>query len=81
MTETDGGPVRVESDAEILRRVPLPQPAQRIVAGTRPAEVVPRALVEDLRDPPDVVQVRGSEDRRPSYRAPGISVDSGWRPE
>jgi hypothetical protein len=42
---------------------------------------VPRALVEDFGDPPDVVWPRAPKDRRPGYRAPGINVDSGWRPE
>jgi hypothetical protein len=40
-----------------------------------------RALVEDFRDLPDVVRARRPKDRRPGYRAPGISVDCGWRPE
>ena len=55
--------------------------AERILAGTRPVEVVARALVEDCGDPPDVVRARAPNDRRPGYHAPGISVDSGWRPE
>jgi hypothetical protein len=43
---------------------------------------VPRALVEDCGDPLDVVWARAAKDGRPGYRrAPGISVDSGWRPE
>ena len=81
MAEAGRVPAGVESEAKVLRRVPLPQPAEGIVAGTRPAEVVPRALVEDFGDPPDVVWVRAAKDRRPSYRAPGINVDFGWRPE
>jgi hypothetical protein len=59
----------------------LPQPAECIVERTRPAEVVARAVVEDSSDPPGVVHARAAKDRRPSYRASGISVDSGWRPE
>jgi hypothetical protein len=59
----------------------LPQSTQRVVAGARPAEVVPRAVVEDVGDPPDVVRARMPKDRQPSYLAPGIRVDSGWRPE
>jgi hypothetical protein len=48
-------PVRVESDAKILRRIPLFQPAEGIVAGARPPQVMPRALVQDFGDLPDVV--------------------------
>ena len=81
MAETNRVPVGVDREAKILRRVALPQPTQRVVAGTRPAEVAPRAVVEDLGDPPDVAWARVPKDRRPSYRAPGIRVDSGWRPE
>ena len=58
MAETDRDPFWVDSEAKILRRVSLPQPAQGIVAGTWPAEVVPRALVENFGDLPDVVQTR-----------------------
>ena len=81
MAEAGRVPVRVESEAKVLCRIPLPQTDQRIVTGARPAEVVSRALVEDFGDPPDVVGARAPKDRRPGYRASGISVDSGWRPE
>jgi hypothetical protein len=81
MAEAGRVPVGVESEAKVLRRIPLPQTAQRIVAGARPPQVMPRALVEDFGDPPDVVWASAAKDRRPGYRAPGISVDSGWRPE
>jgi hypothetical protein len=79
MAKPDRVSVRAVGDTKVVGRVTLAQPAQRVVAG--PAEVVPRALVEDFRDPTDVVRTRTPKDRRPGYRAPGISVDSGWRPE